>query len=150
MANPLSTHQEQLLTSTAAKALRAIAQARTDIHDQQYSQAETDLHQAQTLIAMVKAARSTARIRPFFAIELSVDDLLHGLNRLNIRCDNESGCTDFLELTFRYDPSPILLPLQVDWKDVDLDVGDGQWETFKDDKIWGLGQREGLKHMTAS
>ena len=62
-SQPLSHHEEHILTSTAAKVLRSIVQARTAIHDHHMSQAETDLHQAQTLIALVKEARPTARIR---------------------------------------------------------------------------------------
>ena len=53
-SQPLSHHEEHILTSTAVKVLRSIVQARTAIHDHHMSQAETDLHQAQTLIALVK------------------------------------------------------------------------------------------------
>jgi hypothetical protein len=33
-------------------------------------------------------------------------------------------------LQFEYDPTPISLPLTVDWRTADLDVQDGFWETF--------------------
>lgn len=60
---PLSSQEERILSLTAAKVLRAIAQARGAIHEKNVTQAETDLQEVQTLIALIKAARPTTRIR---------------------------------------------------------------------------------------
>jgi len=82
---------------------------------------------------------------PFFAIELSAADLLPGPNQLKIRCDDGYGCSEILQLDFRYDPSPVVLPRQVDWEGADLDVGGGQWETFNDDKGWRVRPTPGFE-----
>jgi hypothetical protein len=82
---------------------------------------------------------------PFFTIELSVDDLLPGPNQVKIRCDEGDDCGEILRLDFRYDPSPVVLPLQVDWAGADLDVGGGKWETFNDDKGWRVRPTPGFE-----
>lgn len=58
-----SPQEEMSLASTAAKVLRAIAQARGSIHEKNFDQATNDLRQALTLIDLVKAARPTARVK---------------------------------------------------------------------------------------
>lgn len=60
---PLSSQEERILSSTSAKVLRAIAKARGAIYEKNVTQAETDLQEIQTLIALIKAARPTTRIR---------------------------------------------------------------------------------------
>ena len=82
---------------------------------------------------------------PFFTIELSLNELLPGRNRVTIRCEDGAGCAETLPLDFRYDPSPIALPLRVNWAGADLDVGDGQWETFNDGKIWRVRPAPGFE-----
>ena len=51
------------LSNAAARVLRHIAQARGAIHDQDLDQARRELDQARKLIAIIKAARPTVRLR---------------------------------------------------------------------------------------
>jgi hypothetical protein len=82
---------------------------------------------------------------PFFTIELSADDLSPGPNQVKIRCDNGDESGEILRLDFRYDPSPVVLPRQVDWEGADLDVGSGKWETFNDGKGWRVRPKPGFE-----
>jgi len=93
-----------------------------------------------------KIMHSPPRIpEPFFTIELSTDDLLSGPNQVKIRCDDGDDCGEILRLDFRYDPSPVVLPRQIDWAGADLDVGGGQWETFNDSNGWRVRPKPGFE-----
>jgi len=68
---------------------------------------------------------------PQFTIELSADELRDGANTVELRAEGFGGAHQEVELGLRYDPSPIVLPLTVDWADAELIVDDGWWETFQ-------------------
>ena len=65
VGKPLSPQEEQILASSATKVLRAIAQARGAVHEQNFTQAKNDLKKVQTLIALINTARPTTRIRDY-------------------------------------------------------------------------------------
>lgn len=73
---------------------------------------------------------------PLFTIEASSDDLHVGRNTLDIRGVRD-GETVSRTVEFEYDPSPIALPLTVDWAQEDLAVADGHWEVVENrDGTW--------------
>lgn len=61
-----------------------------------------------------------------FLVELSAADLSPGINRLEFQIAGDSSRSVAHEFTYRSDLPA--LPLKVDWRTTQLDVGDGLWE----------------------
>lgn len=74
--------------------------------------------------------------KPNFTLELLGQDLRPGANEVVIQAGGPLRSWDEWRTSFRYDPAPIRLPVTVDWKDVDLDVQEGSWETFETEAGW--------------
>jgi len=70
---------------------------------------------------------------PFFTVEMRAEDLTAGSNTLNIEATPKRGHSQTLGLAFDYQPTPISLPMTVDWSQSNqLDVQDGYWEIFSE------------------
>lgn len=73
---------------------------------------------------------------PRFLIEMEASNLRFGLNRLEIHAqrDDERQTATFV---FLYDPAPPRWPLELDWENAPITVGDGRWERLRgDDGQW--------------
>jgi len=82
---------------------------------------------------------------PFFTIEIPAHELETGRNELELRCNVSESCEPPLRVRFEYDPSPIDLPLTVNWRNADLNVDDGAWETFEENGQWRVRPRPGFE-----
>jgi hypothetical protein len=69
---------------------------------------------------------------PDFTIELPATALRAGENRIELRATGILREPETKTLTFSYDPTPVRLPITIDWSQPpELDVQDGAWETFR-------------------
>lgn len=73
---------------------------------------------------------------PLFTLEIPPDALVAGDNRLELHAEAPFRPDERHELAFRYDPSPIELPLTVDWRQASLESQDGVWERVQIDGEW--------------
>ena len=65
---------------------------------------------------------------PFFTIELPVNELRPGANKIELEARNLFGSRQSITRAFAYSPAPVSIPVTVDWSQSDLDVQDGYWE----------------------
>jgi hypothetical protein len=83
---------------------------------------------------------------PLFNIELPHEELIPGDNTIVIQAKSEDGEVETVVTQFHYDPSPIQLPILLSWeKGAELDVQDGAWETFQDEKGWRVRPKPGFE-----
>ncbi|BAU63263.1 hypothetical protein STA3757_06230 [Stanieria sp. NIES-3757] len=72
-----------------------------------------------------------------FTIELKEEELLVGKNTLTIEATNKKDQPEITYLTFDYDPTPISLPIKIDWAvNSELESQDGYWETVSINNNW--------------
>jgi hypothetical protein len=72
------------------------------------------------------------RVPPgLFTIDMPAASLVPGVNLLEIEAEQRGAPVHLIEKHFTYDASPPELPRHVDWAEVELDVGDGVWETIQ-------------------
>ncbi|MGB7444379.1 MAG: twin-arginine translocation signal domain-containing protein [Coleofasciculaceae cyanobacterium] len=69
---------------------------------------------------------------PLFVLELRAEELRPGTNELNIEAKAGLAQPELTTVQFEYDPTPIKLPISIDWSNPELDVQDGSWEIFED------------------
>ncbi len=73
----------------------------------------------------------------FFTIEINPDQVSEGYNVLHLEAKEIlKSEPEIISYDFHYDPSPITLPLHIDWKDRELQVEDGWWESFEENGQW--------------
>ncbi|MDY6949997.1 MAG: hypothetical protein SWE60_00660 [Thermodesulfobacteriota bacterium] len=82
---------------------------------------------------------------PLFTIELSPEDLYPGENQLTLEVYGSETEKEAIPLRFTYDPSPITLPIRVDWSNTELDAHDGFWETINVDGTWHVRPKPGFE-----
>ena len=82
---------------------------------------------------------------PLFNIELTVNELRLGKNQLTIEAKPKEGSAEIISVDFEYDPTPISLPIEIDWSQAELDVQDGRWETFQDENGWRVRPQPGFE-----
>jgi hypothetical protein len=71
---------------------------------------------------------------PEFAVEIDAQHLKTGSNRLEVATDRSE---EPVGVEFAYDPSPISLPIEVDWRTWPLVADDGYWERYESaDGTW--------------
>lgn len=58
----INTHEQSIISHSAASALRHIAQARANIHNKHLAKAKTELAQVRKLIEIIKSARPTSKV----------------------------------------------------------------------------------------
>jgi hypothetical protein len=80
-----------------------------------------------------------------FNVELYDGDMIPGANQLILETFPNGRGGEKVSLQFRYDPSPIELPLWVDWKTTKLDVQDGYWESFASNEEWRVRPKPGFE-----
>jgi len=79
--------------------------------------------------AWLKLGQAPPRVpSPLFTVELSAAELRAGRNSLEIEAAADGNKPELKVIRFEYDPTPITLPIKVDWSSHDLDVHDGHWE----------------------
>ncbi|HUU69823.1 MAG TPA: hypothetical protein VM186_09875 [Planctomycetota bacterium] len=68
---------------------------------------------------------------PFFVIELDARRLEPGVNHVTIEaCAYGQWRPQVTRVQVNYDPSPVRLPVTADWRDGQLDIEEGYWETL--------------------
>jgi len=82
---------------------------------------------------------------PISTIEIPKRDLKVGKNRIVIEAFGWLGNSQRVEGSFDYDPSPIELPMSVEWKDRDLEAQDGYWEAIESDGTWWVRPKPGFE-----
>lgn len=85
---------------------------------------------------------------PLFTLELRAENLRPGINRLTIEATSDISEPEITTVEFEYDPSPIKLPVTLDWSTIDnrnLDVQDGYWETLAADGGWRVRPKPGFE-----
>ncbi|NER93205.1 MAG: hypothetical protein F6J86_05095 [Symploca sp. SIO1B1] len=85
---------------------------------------------------------------PLFTLEIRAENLSPGTNQLKIEATPGRGEPEITNLEFEYDPSPIQLPVTLDWSTIDnrnLEVQDGYWETFAADGGWRVRPKPGFE-----
>ncbi|MCB9897820.1 MAG: hypothetical protein H6825_07440 [Planctomycetes bacterium] len=82
---------------------------------------------------------------PLFSLELSRDALRTGENELEFAARAAFHPDEHAAVTFRYDPSPVVLPVERDWQDASLEVQDGLWESALVDGEWRVRPVPGLE-----
>jgi hypothetical protein len=86
--------------------------------------------------------------RPEFSVEIPLKDLREGPNDFELRAVAIGRPSEEHVLSFQYDASPVDLPLEVDWNNIDrtdLDSQDGRWETFRSGNEWRVGPQRGYE-----
>jgi len=79
-----------------------------------------------------------------FIIELRADVLRKGMNELKIRAYAYGRSrAEVITVPINYDPTPIVLPLRVDWSSEGLELSDGLWERFRQDGEWRVRPKPG-------
>jgi hypothetical protein len=82
---------------------------------------------------------------PLATIELLPQELRPGVNDFEVEVGARLRPPERSAHTFRYDPTPLELPLEVDWKERELEVQDGYWEKIERDGVWRVRPRPGYE-----
>ena len=83
---------------------------------------------------------------PFFTIELEAAELRPGANELLIEASGYARLRPSVtRLQFEYDPSPVRLPIVLDWKGRRVEVEEGLWETYGAGGEWRARPKPGYE-----
>ncbi len=80
-----------------------------------------------------------------FVIEMAPEALRIGENRLALRGRAWLRPPEERTVSFRYDPTPVALPLKFDWGAESLEAQDGIWERLKVAEEWRVRPRPGTE-----
>jgi hypothetical protein len=82
---------------------------------------------------------------PSFDIELPVDVLKPGKNKIEFHASAKIGRPKTGSYIFEYNPDPPSFPQTIDWKDEELEVAHGYWDTIEVDEEWRARPKPGYE-----
>lgn len=81
----------------------------------------------------------------FFLIEMEATKLRSGTNTLMIEASAFGRPPQSYQRQFKYDPSPVSLPIARDWLNSEVEAYDGYWEKFLSDDVWRVRPKPGFE-----